>query len=475
MMTKLTRLLLPSCAVAAALAGCGTIPYRVDGLVDKPECRRIYDAYDDISPRNKSVPDEVLASPCWRRAKEERDDYDLLIVEFDDQGWAQGTSDLTRPARDHLDTFFGELDRLYKANPDNGLSLVVFVHGWHHNADARDANVSDFRLLLRDLVIAEKGRKASEVLSAARGPRVVGVYVGWRGESITVPGLRQATFWERKNTAERVAQGSVREFFARMDFLRDRGRDTHGERNVRMLTIGHSFGGLITFESLSSDFLRAAVRSTGEAYVSRLGDIVVIVNPAFEGARYEPLLVAGQRMTGVKKDQLPVAIVATSTADEATGTLFPMARRVSTIFETTPGAEGDAIVKAVGHNDRYTTHRLAVCDKDDAACASTCRMPQVRARETTADIRRMLEQDIGDEYRLMRGIGQRGFKAREYLCNGLKLESTANWVPNANPFWVVSTTGDIMKDHNDIFNARFVSFIRQMYLGVIAVRFPRKE
>ena len=472
----MARLLLLSCVIPVALVGCGSaIPYRVDGFVDKPECRRIYDDYDDISPRNSNVSEEVRASPCWLRAKEERDDYDLLVTEFDDQGWVERTSDLTRPARDHLDAFFAELDRLYAANRDNGLSLVVFIHGWHHNAEARDANVSDFRLLLRDLAIAERGRKLSEPAAPVQGPRVVGVYVGWRGESITVPGLRQATFWERKKTAERVAQGSVREFFARMDFLRDRSRDTHGKRNVRMLTIGHSFGGLITFESLSSEFIRAAVRSTGDDYVSRLGDLVVLVNPALEGARYEPLMVAGQRMTGVKPDQLPVAIVATSIADDATGILFPLARRVSTIFETTPGAEGDAIVKAVGHNERYTTHRLTVCDKDDAACTSACRVPRAQTRQTTAEVRQKLAQDIGDEYRLMRGIGQRGFGGTEYLCDELKLESTANWVPKANPFWVVSTTSDVMSNHNDIFNARFVAFIRQMYLGVIAVRFPRKE
>src|SRR5574341_53425 len=461
-------------ALAVALGGCGTIPYRVDGFLDRPECQTLYDAYDDISPGNSRVPAEVLESPCWRRAKEERDDYDLLFVEFDDQGWVQGTSDLARPSPDHLDAFFRELDRLREANRDNGLSLAVFVHGWHHNAGARDANVTAFRWLLRDLAIAERGRRRADP-TVGVGPRVVGVYVGWRGESIPVPGLRQVTFWERKNTAERVAPGSVREFFARMDLLRDRSRNSGGKRNVRMLTIGHSFGGLITFESLSSEFLRAAVRSTGDDYVSRLGDIVVIVNPAFEGARYEPLMVAGQRISGIKKDQLPVLIVATSSADDATGILFPLARRISTIFETTPGAEGDAIVKAVGHNDRYTTHRLAVCDKDDAACASACRAPQVQARQTTAEVRQKLAQDIGDEYRLMQSSGPRCSHDREYLCSGLKLESTPNWVPKANPFWVVSTTGDLMKDHNDIFNARFLSFIRQMYLGVIAVRFPRKQ
>src|SRR5713226_5556583 len=118
--STMTRLLLLSCAAAMALAGCGTIPYRIDGFVDKPECRQIYDTYDDISPRNADVAEGVRTSPCWLRAKEERDDYDLLFVEFDDQGWVQGTSDLTRPARDHLDAFFAELNRLYAANRDNG-------------------------------------------------------------------------------------------------------------------------------------------------------------------------------------------------------------------------------------------------------------------------------------------------------------------------------------------------------------------
>jgi hypothetical protein len=63
-----------------ALAGCGTIPYRVDGFLDEPECQRIYDAYDDISPRNASAPDAAFDSPCWLRAKEEREGYDLLFV-----------------------------------------------------------------------------------------------------------------------------------------------------------------------------------------------------------------------------------------------------------------------------------------------------------------------------------------------------------------------------------------------------------
>ncbi len=495
----MNRSLALSLALVLGLAACGTVPYRTDEFAEYPECRKIYDEKDDISARNRNEPKDVAASRCWLRSREEREDYDLLFVEFDDQGWVQGSPDLSRPAKeqkDFLDKFYVQLKGIYEANQKNGLSLVLFVHGWHHNADATDSNVTEFRWLLRDLAIAENGRKLSDVKAQNAGPRVVGIYVGWRGESVTVPYLNALTFWERKNSAERVAQGSVLEVFARLDYLRDRGRANvdwdslskkdrpeDGKRNVRMLTIGHSFGGLITFEALSSEFVRFAARNDGMDYISRLGDVVVIVNPAVEGARYEPLMVAGQRMVRVKHNQLPVVIVATSTADWATRYAFPAARSVSTLLEATPGPEGDAIVKAVGHNDRYTTHRLALCEADDAACSKVCLPPEIKRRESTLEMHkdrrdeysRGLAQDIREEFRLMAEIGDKGFEGRKYLCGGLQLETTPNHLPKHNPFWVVSTTGEIMDGHNDIFNRHFVSFIRQMYLGVIAVRFPRKE
>lgn len=469
-----------STVVAVGLAGCGEIPYRKDGFAVNPDCRALYNRIDDISTDNKEISAGDRSSPCWLRAREERDDYDLLFVEFDDQGWVRDTSNLTRPAKeDFLDTFYNQLKQLYDDNRDNGLSLVVFVHGWHHNAGAEDENVTNFRRFVRDVSVAEKIMNAGK-----KEPRVVGIYVGWRGESITVPILRKVTFWERKNTAERVAQGSVRELFARLDFLRDRGRTGvrfdalsmkerpgDGGRNVRMLTIGHSFGGLITYEALSSEFVGAAARSTGDDYVSRLGDLVVIVNPAFEGARYEPLMAAGQRIRQLKKNQLPVVIVATSRADWATRAAFPLARQFSTFLERTPGKEDDAIVYAVGHNSRYRTHWLAPCSEGDTDCASRCKgQPAVQQSAKGAG---PSADQIRAEFELMKGIGSKGLseEGKDYLCSNLRLTSTENWKPEKNPFWVVSTEKQLMEGHNDIFNPLFMSFIRQMYFGVISERF----
>jgi hypothetical protein len=475
----------PLVLACLTLGACASAHHRVGGFDPKPECVMVYDKYPDMPGSNAVVAADVSERACWHRAIEERADYDLLFVEFDDQGWMQGSHDPSQPkGRDQLDAFIQTMRRLYDENRTNGLSLAVYIHGWHHNADARDSNVGNFRRLLRDLSVVEGARKLGKPAEGS-GPRVVGVYVGWRGESISVPPLNRLTFWSRKNAAERVAQGSVRELLARLDFVRDRGRTNlafdafrktdqpgDGSRNVKMLTIGHSFGGLIAYSALSSEFLRAAVRSSDEDYTSRLGDLVIIVNPAIEGARYEPLLVAGRRIASLKPNQLPIVIVATSTADTATGVAFPAARMFSTLFERKPGAQADAATKTVGHNLRYTTHTLRVCNDTDAHCAEACPVSGTPMRPGVSETFTAPEAQLRAEYQLMSRIGARGFKegGPEYLCSGLQLERTGSGMPAQNPFWVVETTEDVIKDHNDIFNPRFVSFIRQMYLSIISQR-----
>lgn len=444
--------------LALSVSGCaGNIPYRAAGFDPMPACMDMYKKYSH--GQKLESPDSEDA--CWLRSIEEHGRYDLLFAEFDDQGWIQGSADLPRPRRDHLDSVFDKLYKLYDENRQRGLSLVVFVHGWHHSAKADDGNVLSFRKLLDDLAFVE----ASGV-----NRRVVGLYVGWRGDSLTPSLINWITFWERKNTAEKVSQGSVRELFTKLDLFRDQASENSRRdpqsRKLRMLTIGHSFGGLITFESLSSDFLRAAAtQSAKRGYAERAGDLVVIVNPAFEGTRYEPVKIAGQRLQQVERDQLPIVIVATSKGDWATRATFPLARRVSTLLESTPGAEGTANVFAVGHNDRYTTHKLSKCPDGDTECLNACKTPgAVEKEDRSVDHRR---NTINKEYRHMARPAQNGFDTKEHFCGQMLLTATEQWRPIANPFWVVETTAEIIGEHNDFFNENFQAFIRQVYLAII--------
>lgn len=479
----MNRLLLLSAVAIVGLAGCtASIPYRDGSYAGDRSCRQKYDDYDAAVLARRSPPPIELTEPCWARSKEEHEHYDLLFVEFDDQGWMQGALNQRRPGdKDHLDMLFEDLERTYRrlGAEGQGISLVVFVHGWHHNADVMDQNVHAFRRLLREIAISE-----DNPVSGGQKMRVVGLYIGWRGESVTIPLLSELTFWERKNTAERVAQGAVQELLQWLDLFRDRRRDSKNRRNVRMLTIGHSFGGLVAFEAMSGEFLRNTVRFKGneakpsDAFVSRLGDLVVIVNPAFEGARYEPLRAASLRMRGLERNQLPVLVVATSRADWATGIAFPLARIFNTALESQPGEEWTATVKAVGHNTRYITHELELCEAGDQSCRETCGAPPAAPRGSGEDkLKALADLEYAHMSRLARdGIaGGKGSPYRQYLCGGMELRSTGQHYPDHNPFWVIRTTKDVMRDHGDIFNPNFVAFVRQMYLGVIAARRQAKD
>lgn len=308
-------------------------------------------------------------------------DYSIGFAEFDDQGWPSGADD----ANGQIQTIMGKLDAM--SNSSNVL-VVVFVHGWHHNAHDNDCNVREFRGMVRDL--------SERYATPAGGPRwkVFGIYVGWRGESIPVPGLRQTTIFARKFAAERVAKGSVRELFARLKLVESHHRQ--GPDLVRTIVTGHSFGGLIAFHSLSQSLLedvvfgkvdchrqaksvaprsQSAPQAGGSGVPSReeawaFPDLLVLINPAFEASRYQPLFEAARLPDGCswekgRKPHRPRIITVTARNDEATGTFFPMFRWIGTLLEQYNedkyARERKANLKVIGFVDDYQTHVMELC------------------------------------------------------------------------------------------------------------------
>ncbi|WP_404300138.1 hypothetical protein [Alicycliphilus denitrificans] len=445
---------------ALMLSACASrIPVRTEGFKEAPDCQAIYEA-----PAQKGDAIAYPESDCWLRAVEERQAYDLLFIEFDDQGWIQGSSKVRDGRPDHLDQLFQQLNRLVEKHRQEGISLVLFIHGWHNDASANNDKLRDFRVMLRDF---------NDLETMNGGRRVVGLYVGWRGDSITLSGLKELTFWDRKNTAEKVAQGSVRELFARLGVLRYKtgARDS---KRLRMLSIGHSFGGLIMYEALSGEFIRSAANHRDAAggeqdcpknrdFFSRTSDLVIMVNPAYEGTRYEALWKA-MRSKCIHDDQWPMVITATSTADQATKTFFPLARTFNTIFESDPGDERIANIHTVGHNERYTTHILSRCTEDDPKCNSTCAAAPKSLQAEATDMERTQHLRAESDYIKMKG--RMLFGKDDYLCDGLHIKMRPQWQPVGNPFWVMQTTGEIIEDHGDVFNPSFQAFIRQAYLGL---------
>ena len=116
-------------------------------------------------------------------------DYYLSFVEFDDQGWFHDRKQMEG------------LMRLLEKEEQEGkeFQIIVYAHGWRHNASSCDGNVICFQRQLARLSIWEKEKaRLRNNLEGEEGkykPRtVVGVYVGWRGLSANVPPLEVLSF-----------------------------------------------------------------------------------------------------------------------------------------------------------------------------------------------------------------------------------------------------------------------------------------
>lgn len=459
------------------LAGCeGLHPYRTS----RPEAGLICDpAVEGGFPER-----------CKTQIHERGRDYDLFFAEFTDQGLQYPSQNPEwGEAAYQIDRTLEGLNEI--AGRHKGVSIITFVHGWQHNASHDDGNVESFRALLRSAAALEEARGS--------GYRVVGVYVGWRGRSLKGGLLSNLSFWSRKATALRVAQGSPRELFNRLRGFKcaqnsaqsrvpDRTGDLEactgsadGSRpRVRLLMIGHSFGGWILYNAVAGSLIESLTHASdtggSNGVHTRYADMVVLLNPAFEASRYTPLhRVAVSPHAGYRRYQAPLLVSVTSGADRATGWAFPAGRFINTLLEREAGDEERVATKyTMGHmtdgdETNYITHTLTTTPVIPAGCQGWEPLSGIldaERREAQARTNLRAEEENTDHFPGTRRALEKGWQRT--FCGGAQLSHT-NHDPNS-VIWNVHTDETIMGGHNDIENPKLIDFLRQLYHD--ALRYP---
>ena len=443
----------------------------------------------------------ALSSPgvadCADQSSETNAQYTMHVVEFDDEGWPFDGANGQVQIDSAIDQIKGQL----KGTSDC-VRLFVYVHGWRHNASTTDSNVVNFRAFLgqvaaattaassagkdvcEDPAIAARGatQKPGGSASVVRKPRpaavkTVGIYVGWRGLSvIDVRPLVYASFWDRKNTADRVAQGSVRELFGRLNALA-RYAPASGKRltapsqtqaQLRTYVIGHSFGASVAFRALSQSLIDSFSEDIdadpeGEpTSISRFVDMVVLVNPAIEAARFDPVFRAAKKLrttclTRQPNDplcdrpiyQAPVLAVFTSEGDLATKRAFPIRASLSNLFERTLGpAQRQSIVQTIGWDENYQTHRLSIPVRCEPSQADP-----FDPSETTPRYR-----PPGWAWCFLAGTGP---MLLTHL--GATPRAAEEGIVYNGPIWNVRVPKTIMSDHNDTWNDSFRELLLYLF------------
>jgi len=263
-------------------------------------------AYGPYHPNTSSNPLNSVRGPADGR-------YKMAFIEFGDQGSALDLSQRS-----------AALDVIHQAPRP---LLFVYIHGWQNNANSSDVCRFEHFIDTMSRFPEITGRKIN----------VIGIYIAWRGEDITMPVAKFLTFWSRKNAGSTIAsQNGILATISELA-LAARAPDKTFHHCV---LLGHSFGGLVLENTISHSILDAS--STGVRNTSPW-DMAVAFNAADSSIgtrqlmseldylyKYDPVRHGYvPRSTGVQAGSVlpenrPFLIILQSENDMATGQFFPI-------------------------------------------------------------------------------------------------------------------------------------------------------
>ncbi len=200
-----------------------------------------------------------------------------------------------------------QLDALRNHLSQGSNYVIVFIHGWQHNADIGDNNVADVRHYAAHVARFLKRRCETEQLYC--DTKVTAIYVGWRGARVDETAMRRrlgrdlgttfgtlaaiTTLFDRKPVSEQVAPGAISALRAIERTLwptQPNGAPSPNFKTNKMIVFGHSLGGNMLATGLQDDLVKMVHEHRSGTHVPPvLGNLVVLVNPATEAAKWTAL------------------------------------------------------------------------------------------------------------------------------------------------------------------------------------------
>lgn len=432
----------------------------------------------------------------------------LAFIEIDDMGELWDKVEVDNALR---------VIRQANRNADPGKTdpiVIAFVHGWKNNAAEDNDNVKGFKLALQEVYRNFHATK-----------RVIGIYIGWRGNLIKKawPVSQQLSYYNREATATRVPGASLSSTLTQIAMR------THGNPRALAVFIGHSFGGLLleraVSEATASQIAQAGIsddeaKNAASAEASdkqaiakhaadQRADLVIFVNPAgaateakqmldfltANGYRYQPNLPPSEPGPSSDPDEdRPLFVSLTSTSDLATKVAMPIGHWWPDVKFKASGS-----FRKLGQNDVNKEYALECFDphkdggfywglktKQDGA------VDQSSYYMSTAPHMRILQSHdmlkaIGASQMQVVSTGQkitvspdaiaqcdRNLFAKDlHIVNTFRLYDTQTCFAvqerpnrcNGTPYWLMEIDPDVVPDHSTIFTQRFIHFLIDTYFN----------
>ena len=257
--------------------------------------------------------------------------------------------------------------------------VIVFVHGWRHDARIGDRNVADLRLFAAHAVRFLRQRCSTE--PAYCGMDVTAVYVGWRGARVDELGLKEifgtglggavgglsagATLFDRKPVSEQVAPGAVSAIRTLQAALA-RSPEAGGTRNNKMIVFGHSLGGNMLATGLHDDLLKAVRQHVPNTVLAPpLGDLVILLNPAAEATKWTDIQREVWTRTASEADGKPMAMMGLGDRSLFAAGQKPVLVSITAALAFPPGGlrKGDCEWLGLTIDDGFGPARKAIRDR----------------------------------------------------------------------------------------------------------------
>lgn len=289
--------------------------------------------------------------------------YSIAIVELDDQGVMWDVR--------QLEWMLAHLQGVVEAHPD-GTIVEIFIHGWKQDAQWRQDGKGRLAQFRNDLEsIAARTAAGGDFDSV---PGIVGIYIGWRGRSFTIPGLENTTFWNRRVAAHRAASVDLLEILIKVTQLAGSYKD------VKMVMMGHSMGGLILEKALTPAIVTSTLSKAASTEAVPIEiDLVVSANPATSALDAHRLIEFFKRNNAqlimmdengrIEPARGPLIISLNSEADLVNRISFPLGMWVNGLFlkyrtdtGTTSPSQRTLGIRAAGHEPSLISHTVAIED-----------------------------------------------------------------------------------------------------------------
>jgi hypothetical protein len=422
----------------------------------------------------------------------------MAFIELDDMGELFDKAELDTALR-----IIRQANRVAPSGDESDPIVITFIHGWKNNASPSNDNVKGFKVALQEVYRRYKGTH-----------RIVGIYIGWRGDLIHsyFPVAQQFSYFNREATAIRIPGATLSSALTQI------ASRTHERPGSFVIFVGHSFGGIVLERSLSetmaSEIAEHAIYSeqpdqqisgtedaaardaVRELIVNSRADLVVFINPAGAateakqmldfltegGYRYQPL------RDGVDK---PLVVSLSSTSDLATKVALPIGHGVpylefksagsfrnlgqkgqeyglqcfdphktppySQLLTKEQGAvsQGSYYLSSAPHMQVLQSHlMLRAVNSTQMQVASTRQLITVDPNAISKCDPKMFDPNLKviRTFRLADTQTCFAIQERPQRCNG-------------TPYWIMELDPDVVPDHSTIFTERFISFLIDVFFS----------